>query len=260
MLPAREKAAPETFKGLKLIFKLKRALIIHCGTTFTSPTIPVAMADVSPASQVMFTWKIRTNKPPPRSRPQDPEGYWPAAVHQASPSFLPSSASTASFSIRHANTRAIVELNASFMAVNSAGVMEPPKQLSFRNTSAVPVRRKAMQSARKIGVIKFTTSPNAGTSPPCLPSRLMHTAPATESEAATPSKRPRRSLLIIRAKMTVQTRSVDWSSRCLAVGTKARPQLVIPYLMPKSKPTGATCRSLYPKCGPKIHDLPDDRA
>mmetsp|Transcript_131246 Transcript_131246/g.408128 ORF Transcript_131246/g.408128 Transcript_131246/m.408128 type:complete len:254 (+) Transcript_131246:437-1198(+) len=218
------------------------------------PTMPTVTADVRPASQVMLTWKIST-KTPPRSRKHTPAACsCRRATHHASRCALVHV--TVPFSITKDKRSASRELKKSFSEVNSAGVTEPWSRLSSRNSSLAPDRKVEMQSANTRGVRQFTSSGKAGASRICPACRPIMTEPMLTRSAATSSTQPSFSLFHARAMATVQTRSVDCRSRCVPVGISCRPQFVRPYLNPKRRPTGATCRSLYRKCGPKSQEAP----
>mmetsp|Transcript_67108 Transcript_67108/g.196963 ORF Transcript_67108/g.196963 Transcript_67108/m.196963 type:complete len:220 (-) Transcript_67108:163-822(-) len=159
-----------------------------------------------------------------------------------------------------ARTSATSELSPSLIAVNSIGDTVPSSWLSSRKSSTAPMRSVEMHRARKNGVTRFSRIGMNGASSVCTARAPIIIEPTAQRRAATYSMTPKRSLFRIRARSTVQRRSLDWSSRCIPVSTSCRPQFVTPYFSPKSRPTGATCLILYLKCGPRSQEspLPDE--
>lgn len=112
-----------------------------------------------------------------------------------------------------AKPKAVKELKANLMQVNSVGLMVPSKRLSSRKSSLAPMRKVETQSAKRNGGTRFTRSGTSGASKVSMACRPIKLEPTADRTAATPSMRPMSSSLANAASKMVHITSVDCNKR-----------------------------------------------
>mmetsp|Transcript_93751 Transcript_93751/g.270898 ORF Transcript_93751/g.270898 Transcript_93751/m.270898 type:complete len:214 (+) Transcript_93751:595-1236(+) len=213
--------------------------------------MPTVSAEVKLASHVKLTWNTSTKMPPARTASTPSGGSSARAVHQGkrfprSAAEPPPRASSTGVppSKAIASAKAVAELNANFMAVNSVAPMDPCKRLSCRSSSLAPIRNDETQSANISGVSKLTRRGTSGASMVCTAWSAIIMDPTVDRRAERYSRTPCFSLFNKLATTTVHSKSLDCRSKWMPTGTSWRPQFVTPYLRPNNTPTGAVCRNL----------------
>mmetsp|Transcript_48301 Transcript_48301/g.127543 ORF Transcript_48301/g.127543 Transcript_48301/m.127543 type:complete len:255 (+) Transcript_48301:281-1045(+) len=220
--------------------------------------MPTVVADVSFESHVMLTWKIRMKALPPRIRSTPSGGKAASACHHAgllaaaTPECF-DSCSTVPSRMRDATSAVRADTPSFRHAISDTG-MVPRRQLLLLVSSLTAFRSVVMEHAPHNGVSVLTSMGTSGADRVWEAEMPTSMVPSVESTTAADSRRPSLSPLTKYASTAVQRRSVDCMTRWVPVGTSCRPQFVTANFRPKTSPVGPTWRSLYPKCGPKIHE------